>query len=97
MKHTPGPWEIFKTRSNSDLMFHIKSVNSTTGFPMNVAALVGKNDAPLICAAPDLLAACESAIQIIEQLIPEPSARGVAGVVLFQLRVAVAIAKSYPK
>lgn len=40
-------------------------------------------------AAPDLLAACDSAVQIIEQLIPEPSARGVADVVLFILRAAI--------
>lgn len=49
-------------------------------------------DARLIAAAPDLLAACEAGVQTIEQLIPEPSARGVADVVLFQLRAAIRLA-----
>ncbi len=38
----------------------------------------------------DLLAACENLISAIEQLIPEPSARGVADVVLAQARAAIA-------
>lgn len=45
----------------------------------------------------DLLAACENLISVIEQLIPEPSARGVADVVLFQARAAVAKAKCETK
>lgn len=49
-----------------------------------------KRGACLIAAAPELFDACNMAIQIIEQLIPEPSARGVADVVLTQLRAAIA-------
>lgn len=36
-----------------------------------------------------LVSACSTLIQVVEQLIPEPSARGVADLVLFQARVAL--------
>lgn len=52
--------------------------------------LLKNPDACLIAAAPELFDACNMAIQVIEQLIPEPSARGVADVVLAQLRAAIA-------
>lgn len=45
-----------------------------------------------MAASDALLAACEAGVQTIEQLIPEPSARGVADVVLFQLRAAIRLA-----
>lgn len=38
----------------------------------------------------ELVEACGSAVQTIEQLIPEESVRGVANLVLFQLRSALA-------
>lgn len=44
-------------------------------------------------AAPELLDACRNALQIIEQLIPEESARGVAEVVIFQLATVIAKAE----
>ena len=43
--------------------------------------------------APALLEALEESVQTIEQLIPEPSARGVAEVALFQARAAILEAK----
>lgn len=46
-----------------------------------------------LAASDDLLAAVRSLVQIVEQLIPEPSARGVADVVLFQGRAAIARAE----
>lgn len=95
-KHTPGPWKVWGIDSEGP---HVLSLDATI-----VARLdpwKGKcrdemnGNAHLIAAAPDLLDACHNAVQIIEQLIPEPSARGVADVVLSQLRAA--IAKATPK
>lgn len=48
-------------------------------------------------AGPALYGALENAVQVIEQLVPEPSARGVADVVLFQARAALASARAETK
>jgi hypothetical protein len=42
-------------------------------------------------------AALSNAVQVIEQLVPEPSARGVADVVLFQARTALGTLPPPPK
>ena len=47
----------------------------------------------VMIAAPEMLAALETGVNVIEQLIPEPSARGVADVVLAQMRAAIAKAR----
>lgn len=94
-KHTPGLWTVAVYskkrfglgRPGGGAFFLLQCVNDDTDSPAAIA------DAHLIAAAPKLLAACENAVQIIEQLIPEPSARGVADVVLHQLRAAIAEAK----
>lgn len=44
-------------------------------------------------AVRELLDACKTLTSVIEQLIPEPSARGVADVVLAQARAAIAKAE----
>lgn len=54
-----------------------------------VASFCTEPNAALIAAAPDLYDALTTAVQVIEQLIPEPSARGVADVVLAQARSAL--------
>lgn len=58
-----------------------------------VAHCFGPNrftNAKVMAAAQELLAALVTAVSTIEQLIPEPSVRGVADVVLAQARAAIA-------
>lgn len=54
------------------------------------------SDAHKLACYDELVAACNNLVQIVEQLIPEESARGVANVVLFQARTAIAKAKGTP-
>lgn len=49
-KHTPGPWYVAKTGNDQGLI-----ISEQTG--SNVAVSYDAKDAPLIAAAPDLLAA----------------------------------------
>lgn len=46
----------------------------------------------VVNAYPALVAACHNQVSVIEQLIPDPSARGVADVVLEQARAALELA-----
>ncbi len=64
MKHTPRPWSIIKCNCNSPVCntYQIKEVGTFyqgCGFK--------KEDASLIAAAPDLLAACEEALVVIKE------------------------------
>lgn len=100
-EHTPGPWIADGgSRIQGANAKHMYNICHMDGVPMHIESPTGTDckamtraNARLISAAPDLLAACEGAVQIIEQLIPEPSVRGVADVVLHQLRAAIAAAK----
>lgn len=95
--HTPGPWAIEKPFQEIGLYVTAANPRRTNPLICYLSELPGKDEAQanarLIAAAPQLLEALEAAVQIIEQLIPEPSARGVAGVVLFQLQAAIASAR----
>ncbi len=75
-------------------------VNTVNEGPIETTIIVrtdstynAKRVAHAIAAAPDLLEACKAMTQVVEQLIPEPSARGVADVVLFSARAAIAKAE----
>lgn len=71
MSHTPGPWLVRKLKSG----FIIDSANYLTnvaGWPIPVCGGSGgvtrEHDARLIAAAPELLAACQAALEYIEWL-----------------------------
>ena len=61
--HTPGPWRIAKRGAK-----HIEIVGPHGG---TIATIDGKLEAAahLIASAPDLLAACESALPIVERAL----------------------------
>jgi len=107
-KHTPGPWQAVSLRDEVNVQpapgmpFERTAIINHVFGGANFGEIVAQTgcnyprcqaNARLIAAAPDMLAACDSAIQIIEQLIPEPSARGIADVVLVQIRRAIAKAE----
>ncbi len=55
MKHTPGPWRV-------EVGDDTTSVESKY---FTIASDVSNEDAALIAAAPDLLAACEAALMLV--------------------------------
>ena len=70
MTHTPGPWKVYNA---SDLIRKPGSVAAERiGTPINTVVecngydlVMTEGDAHLIAAAPDLLAACEAALEAI--------------------------------
>lgn len=97
--HTPGPWKVSASaladNANDYAIYVMRDDRRQI-----IAEAFGRSDwqhthpsdanARLIAAAPELLEACSTLVQVIEQLVPEPSVRGVADVVLFQARAAIA-------
>ena len=90
-KHTPGPCKAISREHGT------VNIESAAGAILGTAAKTNRltyeevsANARLWAGAGALLAACENLISVIEQLIPEPSARGVADVVLAQARDAIA-------
>lgn len=68
-----------------------------TGYKPSYVAMNEANAALIVNAVNlhgELFDACNNAIQVIEQLVPEESARGVANLVMFQLRAAIAKAQA---
>lgn len=63
-KHTPGPWETYYYRSPRGARQTWAVGSSETG-TMGIARVDRKDDAYLIAAAPDLLAACKVALGAI--------------------------------
>jgi hypothetical protein len=68
--HTPGPWEVIDNNRKGDL--YIGAKNDVNAFaianiilPLIDSATVRAN-ASLIAAAPDLLAACQAALEEIQ-------------------------------
>lgn len=97
--HTPGPWKL-RPVSDFPRSFTLEVVAGDVA----VAELecdardaeavdVVRADASLIAASPELLAALESAVQVIEQTAPKDVPCGVIDVVLFGARAAIAKAR----
>lgn len=85
-KTTPGHTELVYCCDDDGYLVATCDPGHSSRF--NAAA-----NADMIAAAPDLLAACYNLVSVVEQLIPEPSVRGVADVVLSQAWAAIAKAK----
>ena len=71
--HTPGPWTVIDTEAHSVRTLNWRTIGPNvvrpayfmdigSGFPL-VGVRIKKDDANLIAAAPDLLAACQEALQ----------------------------------
>ena len=64
-KHTPGPW-----RYDNSVMGRVFQDTSSTGPGYSGAKMIchgiARQDARLITAAPDLLAACKAALRVLE-------------------------------
>lgn len=89
-RHTPGPWEAWDDDGTGTLPCVLaKQVTSYGNF--YVAQCNVFEDAKLVAAAPDLLAACEKLIWATE--IPSPKGRAVRMEYAIQ-DVAAAIAKA---
>lgn len=76
-KHTPGPWKVKRGNSGERAPFIVCTFGSNTGEDYNIVAKQPvhgneKDDARLIAAAPDLLAACEAAKKHLEPDLVEP-------------------------
>jgi len=61
--HTPGPWITQQIKPHK---YAIDPHLITSG-SMHVCEVDGANDARLIAAAPELLAACEDAIRLLDE------------------------------
>lgn len=91
MEHTPGPWETCQGRRK-----HREARFITAGFDRYVGKVYGHDDQPveanarLIAAAPDLLAACEAALQA---LLTMPSSYGQDQIEVPALEAALAKAR----
>lgn len=67
--HTPGPWTATKGRTQWNVRapnLHMTLLDTRHGHPE-----LKKANAMLAAAAPDLLAACEAAVEAIEQNIDD--------------------------
>ena len=60
-KHTPGPWSVYASQRRSGHAHH-----RVIGSDGNGICYAEKDDARLIAAAPDLLAACKSIVGVFE-------------------------------
>lgn len=69
--HTPGPWDYREAYDNGEPCGYV--VQKGPAFAI-ADVPQGEDDARLIAAAPDLLAACERALQHIEEY--DESSRG---------------------
>lgn len=67
-KHTPGPWAVVIDKQGGDWKYNVRTSaphNPAGGLGKHIASVNplmqsrGENNAALIAAAPDLLAACE--------------------------------------
>ncbi len=75
-KHTPGPWEAWTDKPSSSGECEVRSeggrliawAKGITDDGPNNRGLANEN-ARLIAAAPELLAACEAAAPVIEELV----------------------------
>ncbi len=99
-KHTPGPWVAREGRKDPLLPRHWRIVNADLESqnawrkdwytPSLFHGIESEADARLIAAAPDLLAACESAereLSIAAQRDPQ------AAIALAEVRAAIAVSK----
>lgn len=92
--HSPGPWESRPTHFGHSITAPDMDEREMRGATRIMVADVAQDaNARLIATAPELLAALETTVSVIEQLVPEPSALGVADVVLYQARAAIAKAR----
>ena len=69
-KHTPGPWIIYDTGNRAET-YGVESTNGTAvvWYGSNEKEGIRKlADAQLIAASPDLLAACQAAIEELEHV-----------------------------
>jgi hypothetical protein len=64
-RHTPGPWRI------GDAGFTVFGPPNGNPAPEVIAPCRHKKNTALIAAAPDLLAACKSALVDLERLFPD--------------------------
>jgi hypothetical protein len=81
-RHTPGPWTVTDLDAPHDFDRSIMARTPIHGNPVAVARVYGGgilakansasvSNALLIAAAPDLLAACKSALVDLERLFPD--------------------------
>lgn len=62
VKHTPGPWEIFRPDDSGFLGIDGNGGKDSVVIYDDYGGIKSEADARLIAAAPDLLAACEAAL-----------------------------------
>ena len=72
MTHTPGPWEKkHSKRLGWAVVYPGISLLAKAGAIVVVCDTMNEEDATLIAAAPDLLAACDEAVQALMLLSPD--------------------------
>jgi hypothetical protein len=92
MTHTPGPWNIWY-KGEKDIPA-IANNYANTGHATDICTVDGENqdaNAHLIAAAPELLEACEAALEVTDSILVP--ALGTAGLQLAE-RLRAAIAKA---
>jgi hypothetical protein len=108
--HTPGPWIVDVDKQGGDWVYNVRTAaphNPAGGAGKHIAVCNkqmqarGEDNASLVAAAPDLLAACEAAtklhgfVESLERKVDDDCAQilRAADAILEQLRAAIAKAR----
>lgn len=96
--HTPGPWRLDDRAMHDEKLFvdSYHMVDAGAGYAphgFHIAAHINEADVRLVCAAPDLLAACEGAVEELRTDENYVSDNGAEAEFLVKLRAAIAKAR----
>lgn len=75
-QHTPGPWDLRFNEPGNDVQRGIAGYSISTPAVGVAYSIHNEHDASLIAAAPDLLAACEVAWELLSRIYTDTALDG---------------------